>query len=818
MTRTTLSAVDSLSLSLDSESTLRVSLRGATFSYPSSLPATLCNCALSLGAATLPLTLSGGSCAPLSKEASRLDVGATAAPDGVLAAALLSARGGASVACTASVLGGAFSRRIEVPLGGRAGGAPAGQGGAPSGAPAGQGAAPSAGAPAGQGAASSGAPAAPPPPSLAPALSGFESASSMLVFDAAQFRASLPFPLGALHVTAPGATLAVEEGATVVASATLLPVSIHDDGAAPAAPGSAQALLVFASSPARALSSVAPGLTLSAVAAATGLPAEALVALLGVAGVRVPAAMAGAAAAAPASGGPTFTLRGRALPLGADGAAVAAAVAGLIGGAAAAPAAGCALDAAPLPWLRAALSGPSAPPCIDDTLLVARVATMSSAGAAAAAATSIMLSAPGTGIDFSVPCTDAGCCGDFAPLSASDRPPYSPTGPVFNLHLSAVTFTAFPLPIVLLWALAIAFWVAAPGCSLALGRSIPLRGVASGRCSLYVPLCIFLAAIARGALALHPRLDPHLPDDPLELWRLPGLSRVHPARANLTALSKRLTIRGFAADGTDAAALSAHVPFEETLSHTAIHEGVGYVSINYTARLARTTVHLDEFIPLFRDLNATWECENSTGSVHYSVHSTLAFAAPPPNSTVLAAEVHALRYLAARLRAPNSTLTWGPALLGLHENVTLWAPSCLALLNSSLYKAPYFSVAAASLSISSHRLAFFLTPSSPLPLFSYVKAGAWRFDPNITHALDHFPTAPVLSEDGQPLSVQVEGNGTRRVLAGKDAAWTSRRSFRYKTASIDLLNWNYQAPNVARVSPVAIAAGVPSSEMGCHDC
>jgi hypothetical protein len=289
---------------------------------------------------------------------------------------------------------------------------------------------------------------------------------------------------------------------------------------------------------------------------------------------------------------------------------------------------------------------------------------------------------------------------------------------------------------------------------------------------------------------------------------------VHPARANLTTLSKRLSSRGFAADGNDAAALSAHVPFEETLSHTAIHEGVGYVSINYTARLARTAVHLDEFLPLFRDLNASWECENATEGTR----SALTFAAPPPYSAGAAAEAHALRFLVARLRAPNSTLTWGPALLELHENSTLWAPSCLALLNSSLYKAPFFSVAAASLSISSHRLAFLIKPSSPLPIFSFVRGGAWRFDPNISRALDRFSTAPVLSEDGQPLTVQVDGNGTRRILAGKDAATTSRSSFRQTTATISAINWNYQSPNVAKIKQFAIAAGVPSSEVGCLDC
>jgi hypothetical protein len=368
--------------------------------------------------------------------------------------------------------------------------------------------------------------------------------------------------------------------------------------------------------------------------------------------------------------------------------------------------------------------------------------------------------------------------------------------------------------------LIVAIWGrdAVSGRGAASGRGSALgRGAASAPCPFPLPparLCMFLAALARGALALHPRLESHLPDDPLEFWRLPGLSRVHPARANLTALSKRLASRGFAAGGSDAAALSAHVPFEETFSHTAIHEGVGYISINYTARLARTAVHLDEFLPLFRDLNATWECENATEGTR----SALTFAAPPPNSTSAAAEAHALRFLVARLRARNSTLTWGPALLELHENATLWAPSCLALLNRSLYKAPHFSVAAASLSISSHRLLFLLKPSSPLPFFSFVKAGAWRFDPNISRALDRFPSASVLSEDGETLPVQLDGNGTRRVLAGKDAARTSRSSFRQTTATVSALNWNYQAPNVARVSPLAIAAGISSSEVGCLDC
>jgi hypothetical protein len=392
VSRAALASLDALSVAMDEgTSTLTVAAHGAVFSYPSDLALTLCSCELSLGARAVRLSLSGGSCATLSRASPRLDVEATAAPDGELAAALVRAAaggGGFALACSASLLGGLLTRRVEVPLG-----APGAAGTAPwccSAAVGGE-RGPSL------------------PPALVPVLHGFESTSAAIVLDAAALRAVLPFPLRALHVVLPGATLAVVEGwgggaSEVVASATLLPVAIHDEEGAGAAP----ALAALAFSPSAALSSAAPGLLVGVAATATGLPAEALLALLDSLGVRAPPALASAAAAAPASAAPTLTLRGRALPAGGDDAAAAAAVADLLGSSASGR---CALDAAPLPWLRAALSGPDAPPCSDDTLLVVRVAVTSAGGelpppaanAAPAPTVSIVLSTPGAGVDLSVP-------------------------------------------------------------------------------------------------------------------------------------------------------------------------------------------------------------------------------------------------------------------------------------------------------------------------------------------------------------------------------------------------------------------------------
>lgn len=54
-------------------------------------------------------------------------------------------------------------------------------------------------------------------------------------------------------------------------------------------------------------------------------------------------------------------------------------------------------------------------------------------------------------------------------------------------------------------------------------------------------------------------------------------------------MAASLSRRGFAPNSTYASALNYHSPYNASQAHTAIYVGVGYVSQNYTARLARTT-------------------------------------------------------------------------------------------------------------------------------------------------------------------------------------------------------------------------------------
>jgi hypothetical protein len=327
---------------------------------------------------------------------------------------------------------------------------------------------------------------------------------------------------------------------------------------------------------------------------------------------------------------------------------------------------------------------------------------------------------------------------------------------------------------------------------------------------------------------------PRLPDAPAELWRLPGLAdRVHPAQPTLAAFSAHLLSRGFALDGDDDAALAAHAPFEDVLAHTAIHEGVGYVSLNYSARLAPTTVHLDEFLPLLSELNATWDCEQRPLKGTLTTRSFLSLALPPPGH----AAFHVLRYLGARLRAPNATLVWGPSLLLLDEDAArrpLWAPSCdVSPAFAARYHSPYFSVVALSPLLSSAKLglALALSPSNPFNAFSFVKQ-QWRIDPNITRALQRYPQAPVLTVAGEPWPVTVGGDGVRRLQnlpPAQNPTLTSRcspsnynynpsycKTTRYVIANFD---WNYGGtPNVASESPIGLIDGVPAAQLGCKTC
>ena len=103
-----------------------------------------------------------------------------------------------------------------------------------------------------------------------------------------------------------------------------------------------------------------------------------------------------------------------------------------------------------------------------------------------------------------------------------------------------------------------------------------------------------------------------------DLWRLPGLDAVrHPSHASLRSFSASLQSRGFARNASSRGAAwprvarAVHAPFSHSLAHTAIYEGFGLVSLNYTSSLRAEVVHLDEFMPLFAALDVRWTCDSA---------------------------------------------------------------------------------------------------------------------------------------------------------------------------------------------------------------
>ena len=399
---TSLTSVASLALTLDPapSSLARLSLRGALLSYPSALPATLCGCAVSLGAGDappIPLSLNGAPCATLSARAPRLDVDAEAAPSGALLAALLasaaSSGGGAVLACSASVLG-LPGRAVSFPLGRAA--ASSSTAATPS--------------------APDSAVQHPLPADLAPSFARFEFAAALPLLNGSALLGALGVPVGALSIEAPGAAFAVlEEGAGgAVAAVAWLPISIALAAGDGSNSISSPILLALGGSPLGALGTVAPRVALDAAARVTGLPASTLAGALAALGVRLPLPSAEAAPSA----APLLTLRGAALP---PGGAVADVFAALLAPPPRAPGAACAREASPLPWLRALMSGDESAACAGDALLTVRLGASAEAveaAVAAAAATaaagpasspyapplvSIIVSAPGASVDASIP-------------------------------------------------------------------------------------------------------------------------------------------------------------------------------------------------------------------------------------------------------------------------------------------------------------------------------------------------------------------------------------------------------------------------------
>ena len=359
------------------------------------------------------------------------------------------------------------------------------------------------------------------------------------------------------------------------------------------------------------------------------------------------------------------------------------------------------------------------------------------------------------------------------------------------------------------------------------------------------------------------------------LSRLPGLESSHPAPETMSDFADGLIGRGFTDGMTKAQLAALHEPALEQRSHTAIHEGAGFVSLNISAGLMPHVVHLDEFVPtLFAAFSAKWSCsliplgESSTGAPVYA--SLLEFS-PVGGAAAPAAAVGdttlVIAYLLARLSAPNASIAWGQRLLDMHHGVDssessddpnddpvgsnataaalLWDASCNnAFANRSL--APYFAVVSvdllsasssepADLATQGFALQLVLMPVPILHMFATFKEEL-RLDPNMTHCLAENPNAKLVLADGTTIApgertmntdlAFAEGQATNRrvrrlqqLSSGSDPTLTGT-TMRLQTAtSIAGYQWNYGgATGVAAVSPMALLAGVPASQFGCTNC
>jgi hypothetical protein len=364
--QTTVSGADALRVSVDSASALRVSIDGLQFSYPSSLPAELCSCALSLGASdALPLSLNdGGACATLTHTLPRLDVALAAKPSGALSNALLAfATGGggdAKISCDARVLS-FFTHRVEVSLprptaaandngdAGSLGNTPL-MTSAPTAVPA----------------------------ALANSLGAFESSTQSFI-DVSRALRALPFPVGEVQLSLPGIALALRSAARPIAALIIEPVNARVSVAA-GAPSLTVSIITATSS--AALGDIAPSVALNFAAAATGLPTSLISGLLNALG---------------------FDALGSANPvlaLSAAGFSDSAALSTFFTSAHAE----CTPDVAPAPWVRAIFGNnrEEKTECSTDPLVVIRFGEPYESPSPAPSV-NVIFSAPGATFDASVP-------------------------------------------------------------------------------------------------------------------------------------------------------------------------------------------------------------------------------------------------------------------------------------------------------------------------------------------------------------------------------------------------------------------------------
>lgn len=305
------------------------------------------------------------------------------------------------------------------------------------------------------------------------------------------------------------------------------------------------------------------------------------------------------------------------------------------------------------------------------------------------------------------------------------------------------------------------------------------------------------------------------------VWRhVPALrAHVHPAPPTLAAFSASLASRGYAPSTVGAAlrpelALAAHVPHSHALNHSAVHEGVGFVHVDYDAVLAARTVHLDEFAALFAERGATFECGASTANGDsWSTPTTLTFTPPARAGHDPAAAAHVAHYLAARLRTRGAMLTWGPAVLQLAgANAALFAPSC----DAAFERSAHFLVTHASATMgegptSIAAIHMTLSAAPPATLFASLKLN-FRIDPDAARArrllVEDVPTFDASGALVEDAAASDGGAGGARDLAAVPRPFMQNgKPPPMYTARASVMEWNYKRPGVATNPAVPFFGG-----------
>ena len=306
------------------------------------------------------------------------------------------------------------------------------------------------------------------------------------------------------------------------------------------------------------------------------------------------------------------------------------------------------------------------------------------------------------------------------------------------------------------------------------------------------------------------------------------MRRDHPTHPSVAAFAADLRARGLTSldDANLAAAASFHEPFSDAFSHEGLHEGSGYAFLESNATLVASLVHLDEFKPLFTEYEAAWQCGAApSGATNVTAHALLLqprAGVPPPT---LSDAVLVLGFLLARLQALDAFLSWGPALLGVHEDpaalAPLWGSGCG---NPALD--PYFLLVpgsvrlAASGAASAVTILFDTRPAKMMDMFDTIKHN-YRFNPNLTEAMALYPDVPLYARDGTLLasSAGAAPAALRRQLAlSPDPTATGTGNQVIYPYTVGNYDWNYKSPGVATIDPVPLSKTMPATMFGCSKC